>query len=1693
MNFEFKNIKIYIFSLLFILLLPKYYTVEIDNSLINQIILNKEQFLIENNDIILENENKYKNFKFYKVDLSNIDNFNEKNKYNFIKINVRIKNNEIFSPLQINVNKTLTDFMISSEEKELFMVDYSLNEKNPTLFLPKKYYETQKYFYFFIQSELNIEYIYTIELIENENIIINGNNRFNILFKPGKISIYYELEKSGIRSGFLSIGLLTSGILEDQNKLSVNAFCQNEEKIIGNNYPYFINGVGAFIYSNDLVKCKNKIVLIEIKNNLNKQIYAEFNTQYIYESSSTKETEKKYYVNDVFTSVLLSFKKNNNNKQCFEFVPQNKEENYYLIVRTISSNLYISISSKNYNKGSSVMFSSILNFKVNKEKNSNSRICFSNENDYISGIQAQIIENNQNLNIDNYYKFTKNPILPLINGFPTESKIMVSKKMIYKVNLNAFYSSMNQNKYKDKIIKYHLIIKDFSKMAMNHLRCKIIKVHNNINSKEERNKICEIIDNISYEVNNNIYLNYNYKIENLLYYEEFVLIECQESSDYQCIFQIEVNVQDNYDSFPTQLLTKNNKNIYSNDIYYFYNSIVKSNINIYKVTISNKLKIGTKIYFILYMFSGDADMAIYDYNDDNKMERVIQDAFYSSIGKKKLLLYEIKKKNKNLYFRDILLKINGISSGYYSVKYYVISDENKDNLSSVPIQEFNLEKIAYNSEKSYSLELPKNKNISEIFKIFDEYYITINTINCIIEASFMNKKYIGREMQILYKVKNLNNELKISLKKLDSNNTEFCTYYISSNPIGYKDNNILISEGIIYSMTLTKKINSVSYIYPYVYDGNTISIALYKYNKEKLNVSVLINNNRIIYNSTLKNINYKKIMIFTGTLEKYCKNIITNDYYKITYLEENYVNSFNFCPIHLKIELANESINYNNNYKNFYQLEIFSSSQTPTYLKANEIVFNSILANQYRLYAKKSEYIYYYSDISNEFPCEIFLNFKYGYGEAVAKIMGREEVDILPTWNRKIRLPTINDNDQSNYLEYDYETNRFIIDEKYKNKCKEGCQVFIGIYCRETSNYFQLNDFYLILNKNDGVPINLYFNNEINDFLTKDIREKYFISQLEDENVDSLFFSFNSNYCKLCVIFVNNINENININNYKNIKCDREFSKENELSYNKEYIFNIDLKDEKLKGKKLTHIKFLSKVYTNIKDNRNNLFYSLKINKKQKNLPLIVKVDSTNNEKTILDNETGFGYFEIHLQDYLLLIELNIFIFSEELIINNNLKLYAKIFSMEEYNENGFNKNMIENIINSKDTFKNNNNNNYLHLELDGNNNDRIILLIVKCFCIDKVSKLTNHYIKIMTSFYKSSIHTSLRSNNYRIYEVDIHPINYFIPLIENKYSILIINCIQGKGKISIYNKYDIIVDDCKNNYKIILDKDNDEKFANIGVFNINGSLNSKDNFIYYMYLLYENKENYSYKITLQKNNYIYYRNTNKNNNAYNFYYDLSFYLEYNRNKENPKFIIIEIQFLNQSIIQQNYNNFDIDCTCTNRDLLYNENNMNLNSIGDIYYNNNYSIFYIIVNINDKILINNNKYRYIYISIKNQTININNNDEYIPIKISERNSNDLREIINNNINILKYSNYNYPFNNQIINSDPTIIDEEKKNDINKNNKKINNGFSKKYLFFLIIIITIIILYTIRCYRKYKIKTIRKRYHSKDIDLPIINN
>ena len=1631
-----------------------------------------ENKVIKDESKIFTNE-KFSTFKFYKIDLSSLTDVSEENYFSFIKISIQLKKENSYKSFLLYVNKTLNDFIKINQSP----TDYSIHDKNPTVYLPQKYFSGQKFFYFFIQGDKNTEFIYSIETIINDIILKEKENKFNILAKPGKIEFFYKLQQ-GIPKGYFLISLLTSGVIEDGKEIYLNAICPSKNDVsMGKYYPYFINGVGLLIEDKEMIDCKDddyfffKIILY---NNLKNQISLEFNSQYLSSGSQREFLQKEIYENSIYTSILLG--QGDINRQCFKFQQDLEDRDifysYSFNIRSTSSDLILSYQYQGdfyYIKNKNISFTGMIDINTQGVETP-TIICIHNNKKYNSGIQFQLTPKFET----EIYNLAKLPLMPLINGFPTYFLIEKVKSMIYKIDISQLlYGNDKSNK---KIIKYHLIKLNQVDIELGHIRCQKFALS------------CQQIYNTIFTMNMDLYLNYEYEISNSLYYNEYVFVSCNDENK-DCQFLLDINLSDNTDSYPIQLIQSEN---FSQD--YYYKPISRSYIDKYKISLSNKLPENSKLVIILYMFSGDTDLSIYDYNDGDSnidLQRVIQDTEYYSIGKKKYLIYNIKSFNNNLNYnmREIILKIIGISSGYYSLKYYTINNNEQNNnlYFTLPVGEINFDKITFNDgTKTYLLSslLSMSKVSYYHTESNNEYYIAINSVNCILEIEFAEKNYIGKETQLFFYQKDISkSQLKIRLKELDShskNENEFCIYYIFSNSVEFHQNSIVINEGVLHSMILNNKIESITYKYPYPYDDEIVSISLYKYYKGDLSVRVDINNLYTTHSLTMKNIYYKKLVIYVNVLKKYCS--------KSEQRIENYKDIINLCPINIYINLpvnkAKDEIR-----ENKIQIEVLSGGKTPTYIQSGEMRFESVRAGQYTIGAKqKNKYVYFYSDIGmNEYPSEIILNNKFGICEAVAKIVSKNKVDMFPNWDRRVRLPSIEENDNTNYLKYDYDLNKITITKKDLEECKEGCEIYIGVFTRETSLYFQINDFFVMFNKNfKNQPINLLFNQNIDDSITKHMKTKYYISHLENENINNLVFTFNSDFCSLCIIMVDENKEDFDLQNIN--KCD--WKLDNIINGYKNYMLSIKSNDNKLKGKDLTSVKFISKISSPLIDNKDNLFYSLKINKQISSLPMIINVDSINNEIAQLDSQTGLAYYSIRVHEYQIINEINLCVISDEQIINDNLILYAKIIRQEDYNKEGFNEKLFKEDYTNYTIISNANSNpnNCLSIQIPNimKDEDKIIFLVVKCNSIHKVDLLMNHYVKIMVAFYKSNINTSLKNNNFKLYNISLETPQFFVPLSKNKYSVVEVNCLRGKGGIIVSdqdnnNKNEIMIDNTSNKrYKILLDLNNQNsfdiygKFASLKIKNKDENVNN--NFLMF-YISYYNKNiNYNLEfIDINKNNIIYYPiiNNLKNHKSLSYYFNI--------NDSINDYLLVKIS-LNKEYIKKN-ENLNVVGGLINDEFIY-ENVISEKQIifsplyGKPYFNHEEKIIYILFD-NNEINKYKNNFGYGLISIGNNyfdydDFNEKNSNFFIEIGIISYNENilnDCSEIIN------KFSNVNH-------NKDEEDINYE---DVNKGKSSTSN----KTMIILIIFFIIIIAYLfIRWKRKRNVAQMSEFFNK--YNNPIIN-
>ena len=366
----------YLFILVSFIFIIQIQSSLIPNEYIEEIKISKlENTKINQQSTIYTNE-KYPTFKFFRVDLNSIPDLTDINIFSFIKISINPIKRNSYKTFVLYANKTLYDFQDSTG----YIIDYNIQDKHPIIFIPKKYYKLSKFFYFFVQSEKNAEFEYIIETFMTDITIHDSENKFNILFKTGKIDLNYRIQNY-LPKGYQLFGVLTTGVIEDGNDLYLDVICPNKNggnNSIGKYYPYFINGIGSLVSDKELIECKNindnnedndiyiKIILY---NDLRQTLDVEFISHYLEAKNNDEFVTKEIYENSIYTSVLLG--KNEINKQCLKF-KQNLENremfySYDFNIRSTSSELKITYYSGE-NSSNSKIKKKILH-RINEIKN----------------------------------------------------------------------------------------------------------------------------------------------------------------------------------------------------------------------------------------------------------------------------------------------------------------------------------------------------------------------------------------------------------------------------------------------------------------------------------------------------------------------------------------------------------------------------------------------------------------------------------------------------------------------------------------------------------------------------------------------------------------------------------------------------------------------------------------------------------------------------------------------------------------------------------------------------------------------------------------------------------------------------------------------------------------------------------------------------------------------------------------------------------------------------------------------------------------------------------------------------------------------------------------------------------------------------------------------------------------------------
>ena len=499
------------------------------------------------------------------------------------------------------------------------------------------------------------------------------------------------------------------------------------------------------------------------------------------------------------------------------------------------------------------------------------------------------------------------------------------------------------------------------------------------------------------------------------------------------------NESEDCEFYITLLNEHDELNLIENEKY--YNSLSEGDNDFFQFNIYDLETKLNYLYVVLYSYTGNNDFNIYS---DVDMKNEIVPSNYIAYGNKIISVINKDDLESKTLQGSYYIKVKANSNSFYSIYYYTKNDFDKNNYyfesDEVIIQ--NLSKN--DGEKTFYL---KNKLSSD--KLFYEF----EGLNCELKAELNSEIFEGRKHQFILE----NNtseyiEMKINVKNYDieTNDDALCLFTLTGGD--YSENEeIILTDGIIKNSQLNNNINFINYIYPILPDisSNQISVHFTKFNSYNIDLSYAFGEET--YNTINIKTNEKKLLFNNDEIEKKCS-----------------LHSESYCALRIQIKLS-ENISLKSSEYVDFTIIVNNDITYPSYLPKNNFIKNILQTNQYQ---------YHYIDIGQNQEIELNIDFSEGEGQAILKVVKKDEIEEGAEYLRRIILPKLGMNDTLNINQYN---KNIIITKNLTEKCENGCEVYIGILQTDQKFPNKINVYsiyYRDLNNNNEV-VNVPENNEI--------------------------------------------------------------------------------------------------------------------------------------------------------------------------------------------------------------------------------------------------------------------------------------------------------------------------------------------------------------------------------------------------------------------------------------------------------------------------------------------------------------------------------------------------------------------------------------------------------------------------------------
>ena len=627
----------------------------------------------------------------------------------------------------------------------------------------------------------------------------------------------------------------------------------------------------------------------------------------------------------------------------------------------------------------------------------------------------------------------------------------------------------------------------------------------------------------------------------------------------------------------------------------------------------------TKIYVVLYSYSGNADLFV---SASRHFER--EEGTYNADGNREYVVIE--KTSGTSLVGHYFARVAAAKNTYYTIFYYTETAEKK--IFEVPSGEVFMETITpkEHSKTFYMMNRNLENNVP--------FLASVHSINCELKVHFDSKTYTNRLNQFviapsdpLYKDGKYKIEVEfVSFDSTSKSEDEHCLFYLAGDE-SMQENELLLNEGVFHQMAFNSKINYISYVYPLVY--STPARIVFSFNKySDLNLRINYKFQGREGSQGIISTHHRKIEIEIGEIEEHCS------------IGEP-------CPLLIAVEPEKPITDPNIELR--YQIEVLSSAGIPSYLTLGEIRYNRLNGKKYNV-AGSPNIHYYYSDLAQGTVGEVVIDFLRGSGNAVAKVVRKDaEPSVFADWNRRVELPTPN---LEGVKRLDYFDKKLKITENDTKECPKGCEIYIQVYTDNTYSEEKKVEYSIVLRRNDTVsalPLNEIITNTLYNTVDNGSYNYYQSTIYKDSN--RLVLSVD---CDLCVVFVN-------------------FGTEVPSKDKYHWTFNSSVKhyaiyenDPKIKLNTLYGTTFTIAVAATALDGLVGAYYNLKVSAPDRSLQMVHEINSAHDEICQIEERNGKCFVIIPI--FAGESGENIYVYALNEGVNvTHVEIFAKFFDVQDY------------------------------------------------------------------------------------------------------------------------------------------------------------------------------------------------------------------------------------------------------------------------------------------------------------------------------------------------------------------------------------------------------------------------------------------